>query len=917
MPSTPAGGGNAGGAGGAGGGGGRLPPGVPGWASQFPPRKRKEPLRPEARGGVPKLPARQPSSAAAAAQQQDTARRAKGNAPVPDAERLMAEHKQRRLQAAAANEDTTRPSQQQPNLPPARHPPHPYSQPVRPPIHAAPPPPPPPPPPVRVQSSNNGDVTAGSPQVSVSDAVYLRRDASDTEKGRMLAEAILGSVAPELPPLTPGGGFGTAAKALASERTTEENSGAAGPARPLSARSWAAQNAEVVEEEEEEAASTDRSAPDDAASDESTARRGDPAQQTVLAMLDATMPQNANGAGGANGDPSQTMESTPSSDDTARGGTTSSTDSRPAAIIHVVDDNEEEEDVRASTERSRWSAAKELEGGSTLYKQNVIGQIRSTAGNHGSNQYESSSGFSSASAAFSSPSQEYPSATAQMQQQQPVMEGGDDRVPFGSPLSPNVTVRHSRHSSVSAKGSSAAGSFVREQPPQPPPPPPPPGPESPPDEPIQLAEVLVISDKRSSGGSPGSPNNRLGETSGSMKLSAHPGAERFKDARSGSWKEDRKQNFDRDTPGRIFSKPRPNPSPPRLERPESVASTTAASDTGPQSSRRSSATGRAALRIDELSDGLSDDLRSLFTQFDKNGDGHLDVSDFQQLMLHMMASQSAGQYGQAASALPVGGVMPLAAAGPSALAAAATSNVGIAMQTPRVEEEEEEEGEPARRSSESDISMRLSESSKLPEGNAGGAVNRESSGLSLREISHEMSSSQASSNENFISELLSHPWVPSPNGTTIARGGGGASSSSQQTHRDNNPSMREYAIDSEEESGSTIPPPGSPVRPGLKPSSSSPSKSIAAAAALARDGTAFAEVDVKAALSRRTKSDVGASFSNRHKAAGGENKRPTGVLGAMRKGLGRIANGMSRMSKRLPSPKRQASPRRGSAATAR
>ena len=258
--------------------------------------------------------------------------------------------------------------------------------------------------------------------------------------------------------------------------------------------------------------------------------------------------------------------------------------------------------------------------------------------------------------------------------------------------------------------------------------------------------------------------------------------------------------------------------------------------------------------------------------------------------------------------------MPLAAAGPSALAAAATSSVGIAMQTPRVEEEEE--GEPERRSSEADTSLRLSESSKSPEGNASGAVNRESSGLSLREISHEMSSSQASSNENFISELLSQPWVPSPNGTTIARGGG-APSSSMQTHRDNNPSMREYAIDSEEESGSTIPPPGSPVRPGLKPSSSSPSKSIAAAAALARDGTAFAEVDVKAALSRRTKSDVGASFSNRHKAAGGENKRPTGVLGAMRKGLGRIANGMSRMSKRLPSPKRQASPRRGSAATAR
>ena len=62
---------------------------------------------------------------------------------------------------------------------------------------------------------------------------------------------------------------------------------------------------------------------------------------------------------------------------------------------------------------------------------------------------------------------------------------------------------------------------------------------------------------------------------------------------------------------------------------------------------------------------------------------------------------------------------------------------------------------------------------------------------------------------------------------------------------------------------------------------------------------------------QRSKSDVGPRSMRRgshtatdSKSAGGHAGR--GILGAVRKGLGRLANGMR---KRLPSPKRQASPR--------
>ena len=128
----------------------------------------------------------------------------------------------------------------------------------------------------------------------------------------------------------------------------------------------------------------------------------------------------------------------------------------------------------------------------------------------------------------------------------------------------------------------------------------------------------------------------------------------------------------------------------------------------------------------------------------------------------------------------------------------------------------------------------------------------------------------------------------------------------------------------------TPPRPSQQMRP-LSTSSTSPAKTIAVAAAIARDsGGTFtyknnfgadgeeSRDDSPKPEYRRSKSDVGPRTQRRgsssSNAAGDKPSGGRGILGAVRKGLGRLANGMR---KRLPSPRRQASPRGGRASVER
>lgn len=146
-----------------------------------------------------------------------------------------------------------------------------------------------------------------------------------------------------------------------------------------------------------------------------------------------------------------------------------------------------------------------------------------------------------------------------------------------------------------------------------------------------------------------------------------------------------------------------------------------------------------------------------------------------------------------------------------------------------------------------------------------------------------------------------------------ARGEGGAGAATPPRHSAEGGGGRGRASSGE---APRSPP---PLRPSLSSASSSPAKTIAAAAAIARaSGGSFgyregasAAVLVpdpprSPALYKRSKSDVGPSVRRGSGAAdklpaGGAPPATRGLLGAVRKGLGRIARGL----KRLPSPKRQ------------
>ena len=62
---------------------------------------------------------------------------------------------------------------------------------------------------------------------------------------------------------------------------------------------------------------------------------------------------------------------------------------------------------------------------------------------------------------------------------------------------------------------------------------------------------------------------------------------------------------------------------------------------------------------------------------------------------------------------------------------------------------------------------------------------------------------------------------------------------------------------------------------------------------------------------RRSKSDMGPNrHGSTHQVIEQSKAEKKGLFGAMRKGLGRLANGLRSMPKRMPSPKRSSSPRR-------
>ena len=171
-------------------------------------------------------------------------------------------------------------------------------------------------------------------------------------------------------------------------------------------------------------------------------------------------------------------------------------------------------------------------------------------------------------------------------------------------------------------------------------------------------------------------------------------SERFASMRTGSWKDAlgaaATELISRDTPGRVFSRERtPSTEEPDRERPrerkdsrvrspkslkgqdlaapatglarplrpsplapppsEAIASVWPASGdaaadggvaTGGAEGEGSAGAAEApSVQLDEV----SADLSSLFMQFDTNGDGRLDVAEFQQLMMHMMAAAAAAQ----------------------------------------------------------------------------------------------------------------------------------------------------------------------------------------------------------------------------------------------------------------------------------
>merc|ERR1719502_1715226 len=166
-----------------------------------------------------------------------------------------------------------------------------------------------------------------------------------------------------------------------------------------------------------------------------------------------------------------------------------------------------------------------------------------------------------------------------------------------------------------------------------------------------------------------------------MKLAP---TDRFLQTRTGSWKEAHGSSDTemlKDTPGRAFSSSfslskhaRPSskgsaqtdvekaaaatavPAPAAIP-PNSTLAAAAACNRNPESGHQVFGTERAppdaaygappsvGLRLEEV----SADLSSLFRQFDTNGDGKLDVREFQQLMLHMMTAAGASSTAAGAS----------------------------------------------------------------------------------------------------------------------------------------------------------------------------------------------------------------------------------------------------------------------------
>merc|ERR1719473_1890392 len=160
------------------------------------------------------------------------------------------------------------------------------------------------------------------------------------------------------------------------------------------------------------------------------------------------------------------------------------------------------------------------------------------------------------------------------------------------------------------------------------------------DEPaVGAAEALAL-EERSELGEPSAES----EASSSVKLK--PG-QRFMQQRTGSWKDNHgTDSSSRDAPGRAFSRnsfrdshrsssSSASRSPPTARNASPPPPTAPQAQPPPPHPRDAEARASPALLIDELGEGLSEDFKRLFKQFDSDGDGRLGVAEFQRLMLHM------------------------------------------------------------------------------------------------------------------------------------------------------------------------------------------------------------------------------------------------------------------------------------------